>query len=72
MKFDKNFVSHISEFESHNQKSHRPCDCVTQQKSEPIYRPFLQSAFLTNYKNATNFNYEMHRGLIFKILTSAI
>ena len=21
----------------------RPCDSVTQQKSEPIYRPFLQS-----------------------------
>ena len=22
----------------------RPCDSETQQKSEPIYRPFLQSA----------------------------
>ena len=24
----------------------RPCDCVTLEKSELIYRPFLQSAFV--------------------------
>ena len=32
----------------------RPFDSVTQQKSEPIYRPFLQSAIFANlFKDGT-------------------
>ena len=56
--FTLNFLTCISEFVLPNQKPHsenyllqvsfymaqRPCDSVTQQKSEPIYRPILESA----------------------------